>query len=220
MKLCSIYLAIAGFTAYANAYVYFLNTNWTGITSDTDLPLHWSGDGTPVNISLMHGPADNMQYVRNITVNNPNSTLIWNPRESHPSGNYSLVINQGLFSFSSPRFVLVGAIARVPATHSVVVTMTSLLGPTDLPKIVIVGREAASTPVVTAAPRLMPAPTNRAVDKQIAAGPMLHKRQGSSSTVSNIAAQTSVVALGTGTAIVAPGAFLLLIWLVEMVAFI
>lgn len=47
--------------------LYFLNTDWSGITTDKMFRVRWSGDSTPVTISLFHGPDGNKQWIRNIT---------------------------------------------------------------------------------------------------------------------------------------------------------
>lgn len=183
-------------------------------------------DGTPVNISLMHGPADNMQFVRNITVNNLNSTFTWNPHDSNPSGNYALVIHQGAFSLSSPRFALASVIAHVPASVSAVVTLTSVttnpnvvLAPSDLPKIVVVGREATAAPLITHVPHPAYPPDiqNRGLQRP--------RADASASAAASLAAApgpvaTLVVALNVGRGMGAPSVFSLLGIVAGMVAFV
>ncbi|MCJ1444356.1 MAG: hypothetical protein MMC23_004858 [Stictis urceolatum] len=86
-------------------------------------PITWTGDGSPVTITLLNGPATNLQPVRNVTENDPcNGTLSdsfnWLPRLSLSAAatGYALQITQSGLSTCTSKFDVDTTIAHAPPT--------------------------------------------------------------------------------------------------------
>ncbi|MCJ1370626.1 hypothetical protein MMC20_001839 [Loxospora ochrophaea] len=110
-----LFLLCLARSAYAQM-VELTNTDWSNITSDVPFTINWKGDGTPVNITLMNGPANDLQIVKPILNSSLSTSYTWTPSDKLPTQNYCLRIDQSGSSNFSPRFTIVGIISHIPAT--------------------------------------------------------------------------------------------------------
>ncbi|MCJ1422061.1 hypothetical protein MMC32_008430 [Xylographa parallela] len=80
--------------------------NYNGITIGSPFELTWSGDGTPVNITLVDGSPANVIPVAAVAINAPSPSFLWTPSVSIPIGEYALaIIQSGSTNYAGPFFI-------------------------------------------------------------------------------------------------------------------
>ncbi|MCJ1283086.1 hypothetical protein MMC26_002413 [Xylographa opegraphella] len=82
------------------------DNNYYGITIGSPFDLTWSGDGTPVNITLVDGSPANVIPVAAIAINAPSPSYRWTPSISIPVGEYALaIIQSGSTNYAGPFYI-------------------------------------------------------------------------------------------------------------------
>ncbi|MCJ1437806.1 SMP-30 gluconolaconase LRE domain protein [Xylographa pallens] len=80
--------------------------NYNGITIGSPFKLTWSGDGTPVNITLVDGSPANVIPVAAVAINAPSPSFLWTPSVSIRVGEYALaIIQSGSTNYAGPFFI-------------------------------------------------------------------------------------------------------------------
>ncbi|MCJ1384045.1 hypothetical protein MMC17_007161 [Xylographa soralifera] len=106
------------------------NDNYYGITIGSPFELTWSGDGTPVNITLVDGSPANVIPVAAIAINAPSPSYLWTPSASIPIGEYALaIIQSGSTNYAGPFFIYDANSQSSPPSTSSTSVATGLVTP-------------------------------------------------------------------------------------------
>ncbi|MCJ1391757.1 hypothetical protein MMC18_004622 [Xylographa bjoerkii] len=105
------------------------NDNYYGITIGSPFELTWSGDDTPVNITLVDGSPANVIPVAAVAINAPSPSFLWTPSATIPVGEYALaIIQSGSTNYAGPFFIYAANTAAVSTSST-----TNLIVPTISP---------------------------------------------------------------------------------------
>ncbi|KAL2040470.1 hypothetical protein N7G274_006913 [Stereocaulon virgatum] len=136
----------------AQAFVAFTNNAYNGITAGTPFTLTWSGDNSPVTISLLNGPKQMLLKVNTVANAISGSSFTWTPPTTLNPDVYALSITQSGITNYSPQFFLRSD--GVPAPTSQATTALATTHVTSLAMTYVASSAAspASIPAATSAP--------------------------------------------------------------------
>ncbi|RYO74851.1 hypothetical protein DL764_010734 [Monosporascus ibericus] len=135
------------FAGLAAAQVILTNSDFSGIEAGEPFTITWADASGPVTLTLMNGPADNLNTVSEITSGETGESFTWTPPESLPSDTYAFEISDGSSINYSQRFEISGGAASGSSTVSLT---TATASATSAASTSVVTSTASSTTISTA----------------------------------------------------------------------